>query len=217
MTLVKCFGDEADHVRTSKQSTRHRRRKGTSLSSLTLNTKKPTKRRGIIAGAMVAIGAALLGAALFAPASGAYFTATSNGSADVKAANLSLDLGDAHGSQHTFALQFNNLAPGAELTDQFTVKNSGSITADVSATATVTGRNGQAAALNQDQLNQLQFYVEGFSGWQSFSNASATLGSLPSGSSYTYTVHVRLDPNADNSWQNAEVVATIPVTLTQQH
>lgn len=161
-------------------------------------------------------GAAAIGLAVFGVGStGADFTASDTGNVSVQTGNLSIELSDDDATG-TFQLAYPNLAPGDTKVDQFTVKNTGSIAADVKIGGVSLGAqnlNGLTGA----QLNLLKASIDGYQATAPVSSLSSTiqLGTLNPGQSRTYTVRVSLDQSAGNEWQNRNIAAGVTVTLSQ--
>ena len=167
------------------------------------------KRNFVIGGAA----AVAIGLALLAPTTGADFSASDTGKVTAAAGTLTIELSDAQNTG-TFDLNYPNLAPGETKVDQFTVKNTGSIAADVKIGAPFSG-----VAVNLGQANPAKLMVA-IDGYHANSPVTAlgnsiNLGSLAPGQSRTYTVRVGLDASAGNEWQGKSVSTNVTVTLAQ--
>jgi hypothetical protein len=148
--------------------------------------------------------------------SGANFTASGQGAASVETANLHMALGDNHGSSNTFNLTYANLAPGDDKTDTFTVKNTGSVDAEV----TVSVGPLKSLSGSPDNINQFKIGIDNVLPLTPVATALAhqpiDLGPLAAGPTQTYTVHAALDFAADNTWQDFKASTAVQVTLTQK-
>ena len=160
-------------------------------------------------------GVVAVGLALSAPTTGADFSASDTGTVSIQSGNLTVELSDSN-SVGTFDLDFDNLAPGETKVDQFTVKNTGSIPADVKLGGISLGANN-FAGLTGPQLNMLKAGIDGYQASASVPSLTGVmqLGELNPGQSRTYTVRVGLDQVAGNEWQNRHVAAGLTVTLAQ--
>ena len=170
-------------------------------------------RRSIVVGTA---GAAAVGLLLLGTGStGADFTASDTGTVSIDSGNLTIELSDAEDTG-TFGLAYPNLAPGDVKVDKFTVKNTGSIPADVSLKLNSLGTNN-LAGLTPAQLNMLTASIDSYQTTASVPSLTGNmaLGSLNPGQSRTYVVRVGLDQAAGNEWQNRSVNATMAVTLKQ--
>lgn len=169
--------------------------------------------------------AAVVGIGLI-PATGAYFSASDNGSAKVSMATLSVDLGDnAHGLEGTFHANFDNLAPGGSASQTFYVKNTGSIPATVHLKQNVQSFAGgpdwpaTGTSAHAQEVQKLKSAVDGYSGWVRAWNQAlnADLGVLQPGEQKAYTLMFALDSDAGNMWQGLQVGANVVITLDQLH
>jgi len=197
-------------------------------SNTPLNTSNRKKRnRNMFT--VVGIGAAaILGLGVVA-GSGAVFNDTDTARVDINTATVVLGVSDANNSG-TIDLDFNNLKPGQTITEEFSVRNDGSIDAvgnlgsgftnstpgenlDYSKLsvgvraakggAVVTPIGGTAPSSTLTPVTQLPS-----AGWD--------LGTLKPGQTATFYVDVKLDISADNSWQGKTFGGNLPVTLTQK-
>ena len=176
-----------------------------------MSSKRNRIRTSIVAVAgAVAIGLLLIGTG----STGADFTASDTGNVSVQSGTLTVELSDANNTG-TFDLSYPNLAPGDVKVDKFTVKNTGSIPADVKfgMPVNVTGYN-----VGNADVSKLSFSVDNYQPTTSVTAmpSSISLGSLNPGQSRTYTVRVGLDQSAGNEWQGRSVSASVTVTLNQQ-
>lgn len=184
---------------------------------------RTTSNKKILGTSILAV-AAVIGLG-FIPATGAYFSASDNGSAKVTMATLSVDLGDdAHGLEGTFHANFDNLAPGETASQVFYVKNTGSIPATVSLKQNVQSFVGGPdwptdVAVRAVEVQKLKSAVDGYSGWTRAYNQAlnADLGVLQPGEQRAYTLLFALDSDAGNMWQGLQVGANVVITLNQQH
>ena len=190
------------------------------------SNRKRTIRNTVIGGAV----ALVAGAALIGPVntSGADFTASDTGNVAINTANLTIELSDADNTG-TFTLNYSDLAPGGSRVDTFTVKNTGSIAADVKFGAPISNTKTNAGA--DTDLSLLKMSIgDGPTGsisalpntaYQSEIPVSSLpssidLGALKPGQSRTYSVKVSLDKAAGNEWQNKSLSADVTVTLKQR-
>jgi len=136
---------------------------------------------------------------------------------DVSTATLSLNLSDAKGSVGTFDLDFTNLKPGQTLTQNVTVKNTGSIAANVKVGAPITGTSFSGGNLVATDYSELKIGVADYQSPVAVTSmpTSLNLGSLSAGETKTYKVQVSLDQTAGNEWQGVTLGANATVTLTQ--
>lgn len=164
---------------------------------------------------MTVAAAALLGVVGAAGMSSttANFTASDTGSVKVDTATLTVELSDT-ANTGTFKLDYPNLAPGETKVDQFTVKNTGSVAADVKIGAPFPGLQ---ANIGQANPNKLTVAIDGYQAVAPVTSVgnSITLGSLAPGQSRTYTVRVGLDGSAGNEWQGKTLSTNVTVTLQQ--
>ena len=181
-----------------------------SLKSKSIS-KKNIARTG---GGIAAIGVAA--ALLLVPVSGADFSASDTGDVDVSTATLTLDLSGGSQASGGFDLDFTNLKPGETQTQTFTVKNTGSIAADVSLGGPL---SGVSASLGNANPSQLKIGVAGYKALTpapQLASGAIDLGSLAAGQERTYTLQVSLDQAAGNEWQGKTIGATATVTLNQR-
>ena len=164
---------------------------------------------------IAAAGAALVGIVGVAGISGtgANFSASDTGNVSVQSGTLTVELSDSN-NVGTFNLSYPNLAPGETKVDKFTVKNTGSIAADVKIGAPFSG-----VQVNLGNANPAKLMV-GIDNYQSVVAAPSlagdiNLGSLNPGQSRTYTVRVGLDASAGNEWQGRSLSTNVTVTLQQ--
>lgn len=180
-------------------------RKGTSMS---LRSKRIRNSIIGVAGA-TALGLGLMGAG----STGADFSASDTGNVSIQSGTLTVELSDSD-NVGTFQLSYPNLAPGDEKADKFTVKNTGSIPADVEIGAPFSNVSANLGAANPAKL------MVGVDGYQATASAPSlagniSLGSLNPGQSRTYTVRVGLDQSAGNEWQGKSLSTDVTVTLKQ--
>lgn len=181
-----------------------------------MSSSKNRKIRNIAIGGLAA---AALGLTLHgAGSTGADFSASHTGNVSVQAGTLTVQLSDADNTG-TFKLSYPNIKPGDMPYDQFTVKNTGSIPANVKLgmPISVTGYNLGGGQGNANPA-QLSASIDGYLAPTSVTSLTGDiqLGSLQPGESRTYTVRVGLDHNAGNEWQGKSVSADVTVTLNQQ-
>lgn len=175
-----------------------------------MSLSKSRTRKSIIG---LAVGGAL-GLAVFGVGStGADFSASDTGNVSIQSGTLTVELSDSN-NVGTFQLAYPNLAPGEVKVDQFTVKNTGSIPADVEIGAPFSGVQANLGSANPSKL------MVGVDGYQSMVAAptlagNIDLGSLNPGQSRTYTVRVGLDQSAGNEWQGKSLSTNVTVTLKQ--
>lgn len=158
-------------------------------------------------------GVVAVGLALAAPTTGADFSASDTGNVSAQAGTLTIELSDAQNTG-TFNLAYPNLAPGETKVDQFTVKNTGSIPADVKIGAPF---SGVVANLGTANPSKLLVSIDGYQAAVSATSLTGNiaLGSLAPNQSRTYTVRVGLDSSAGNEWQGKSVATNVTVTLNQ--
>lgn len=156
-------------------------------------------------------------AALLVSPSGADFSASDTGRVDVSTATLSLSLSDAKGSVGTFDLDFTNLKPGQTLTQNITVKNTGSIAANVKIGAPITGTSFSGGSLTATDYSELKVAIPGYQAQVAATAMPSTLnlGTLSAGETKTYPVQISLDQTAGNEWQGVTLGADATVTLAQ--
>lgn len=165
-------------------------------------------------------GAAILGVAVIGAVvpSGATFTDTKPARIDIHTASLSLGVSDDDNSG-TIDLPFNNLKPGETQSLKFNVTNTGSIDATGSVGSNFSNSTPPAnvdysqlsVGIHADNIRTqpvLTPVTQLPSSWD--------LGTIKAGETKTYFVDVKLDQNANNSWQNKSFGGEVPVTLTQQ-
>lgn len=170
---------------------------------------KLNRRSALIGVTAIVVAGAVIGAG----STGADFTASDSGNVSVQAGTLTVELSDAS-NVGTFKLDYPNLAPGETKADQFTVKNTGSIPADVQIGAPFSNVQANLGTANPAQLKI------GVDGYQPSTSASSLtgniqLGSLNPGQARTYTVRVGLDQAAGDEWQGKSVSTDVTVTLKQ--
>jgi len=174
-----------------------------------------TKTKIIALGSTAALG---VGIAISA-ASGAYFSASEPMPVSGNTATLSVEVNGA--ASDATGITFKNIAPGKKLTQSFTVKNTGTVAADVEigAPISVSGVHGHVSSMAE--LGQLSAGIVGYGGLKAITGYSGTstidLGTLQPNQTRTYTAEVLLDQNAGNDWQGATASGTVTVTLNQAH
>lgn len=171
---------------------------------------KNSRTKKFLVGGM---GAGAIALALLVPTTGADFSASDTGSVEATTGTLTVELNDAD-NVGTFQLSYPNLAPGQVKVDKFTVKNTGSIPADV-----VIGQPFSNVAVNLGVANPSKLLVS-VDGYQVQVPATSltgnlSLGSLNPGQSRTYTVRVGLDQSAGNEWQGKSLSTDVTVSLKQ--
>lgn len=144
---------------------------------------------------------------------GADFSASDTGSVSAQSGTLTVELSDSDNTG-TFELSYPNLVPGETKVDQFTVKNTGSVAADVKIGQPFSGLQ---LNLGQANANKLMVAIDGYRTQTPVTSLgnSIDLGSLGAGQSRTYTVRVGLDSSAGNEWQGKTIAANVTVTLQQ--
>lgn len=170
--------------------------------------------RNTLMGGTAAIAAALL--FVGAGSTGADFSASDTGNVSINSGTLTVELSDSQNTG-TFELSYPNLAPGEMKADKFTVKNTGSLPANVKISGVNVGANN-LSGLTPAQLGMLKASIDGYKTATPVTamTGEIPLGSLAAGQSRTYTVRVGLDQAAGNEWQNRNVAAGVTVTLNQQ-
>lgn len=143
----------------------------------------------------------------------ANFTASDTGNVKVDTATLTVELSDT-ANTGSFELKYPSLAPGDAKVDHFTVKNTGSVAADVKIGAPFTGLQ---ANIGQANPNKLTVAIDGYQTLAPVTSVGQqiNLGSLAPGQSRTYTVRVGLDSSAGNEWQGKSLSTNVTVTLQQ--
>lgn len=179
-----------------------------------MSLKPETKKIARLGGGVAALGIAA--ALLLVPVSGADFTASDTGRVDVATATLTLDLSGGSQASGGFDLDFSNLKPGETQTQTFTVKNTGSIAADVSLGGPLTAVSGSIGNANPGQLKIGVAGYKALTPAPQLASGAIDLGSLGSGEQRTYTMQVSLDSAAGNEWQGKTIGATATVTLDQR-
>lgn len=177
-----------------------------------MSLKKSRTRNAIVAVA----GTAAIGLAVFGVGStGADFSASDTGTVSIQSGTLTVELSDST-NVGTFDLSYQNLAPGETKLDTFTVKNTGTIPADVKISGVSVGANN-LSGLTGPQLQMLKASVDGYLVATPALSlpGSIALGSLNPGQSRTYKVRIGLDQAAGNEWQGRNFTSTVPVTLAQ--
>ncbi|MES2876395.1 MAG: hypothetical protein V4678_02890 [Patescibacteria group bacterium] len=175
-----------------------------------MSLKKNSIRKPIIGLAAVAA----LGLAVFGVGStGADFSASDTGNVSIQSGTLTVELSDAN-NVGSFQLSYPNLAPGEIKADQFTVKNTGSIPADVEIGAPFSNVNANLGSANPAKL------TVGVDNYKPMAvvttmTGNVALGSLNPGESRTYTVRVGLDQSAGNEWQGKSLSTDVTVALKQ--
>jgi hypothetical protein len=173
-------------------------------------------RRRVTVAVISTLAAAGIAVAVLAPSSGADFSASDTGSVHVATATLDLSLSDDNHTG-TFDANFVNLAPGHAnwQAKTFTVKNTGSITANVKVGGPLSGLTYNVPAAADPA--KLKFQVDGYQALTSVAGlpSSINLGQLGAGQQRTYVLRVELDASAGNEWQNANLGVTATVTLNQ--
>ncbi len=180
--------------------------------SLKPTTKKTLARTG--AGvATLAVAAVLLPSMM----TGADFSASDTGRADVSTATLTIDLSDGNGSQGTFDLDFLNLKPGETKSQTIVVKNSGTIAADASLGNPISGVT-LPQGLSTSDLAKLTVAIPGYQNAVPITSlpSAIDLGTLAAGQSRAYPVQISLDSSAGNEWQGKTLGGTATVTLDQR-
>ena len=160
-------------------------------------------------------GAALIAGLVLVPTTGADFSASDTGRVDINTATLSIGLTDNKESAGTFDLDFANLAPGQSQVQTFYVTNTGSIAADASIGAPISGVS--FAPNNGQNANLLRIGVDGIVAPAPAANISTiVLGTVEPGQTRAFNLRVELDQSAGNEWQGTKVGAIATVTLNQK-
>lgn len=149
--------------------------------------------------------------------SGAYFT--DQQSLHVTGSTGSLSILVDGVSNNTAALAFGEINPGMTVDRTFTVKNNGSVAADISI-GSPSAMSGTWNVTTAAQKPMMSVGIKGFladTPLTQLGSGPVQLGSIPAGASYTYTVEAVLSPAANDEWQNASGSATVQVIANQHH